>query len=185
MNRMSLLNSKHALMTALLIISEAVSALSLYFLGLIRIARPWDFFLLLIHGFYLEVGLSVGLVVFPFIALMFYLKGGFLRWLSYWLAGILGLTACSFILGLYLLEWMFEDSFELQHLTYFLTMDMPFFQHFIYTQLAALFIVYLIPGFVLFEKVRPANKVLGDAHFANGLEIQRAGFLKKKKKVLS
>ncbi|MBA2649908.1 MAG: type IV secretory system conjugative DNA transfer family protein [Legionella sp.] len=57
-------------------------------------------------------------------------------------------------------------------------------QHFIYSQAASFSLFIIGLGFIFFESIRPANKVLGNAHFANGLEVHRGGFYKKEEESL-
>lgn len=50
---------------------------------------------------------------------------------------------------------------------------------FLLTQAIVFSVASLLIGYLVFERLRPANKVLGNAHFANGTEMQRAGFFER------
>ena len=65
---------------------------------------------------------------------------------------------------------------DLRALLYSLHRDSLQRDHFLYSQVGSFSVLTLIAGMLVFDKIRPANKALGDAHFASGLEIQRAGF---------
>jgi type IV secretion system protein VirD4 len=52
--------------------------------------------------------------------------------------------------------------------------------HFLWSEAASFSLAMMGLGFIFFESMRPANKVLGNAHFANGLEVHQGGFYKKK-----
>jgi len=108
---------------------------------------------------------------------------GFTRYLCFILLAGLFAIAITFLLGLITFSEIYLDGFngfgELMHL---------FMQHYHASQLwhdvlqteAIVFIVITtLIGYLIFEKIRPAHKVLGNAHFASGLEVQRAGFFKQ------
>lgn len=141
-----------------LLFLEAISALSLLFLNLSHRPSPWSFLTLLQYGYYEPVGLSLLLIGFPLLSLFLYLKGGFARYLSYFFVGLFSLVVCSFILGATLFTYFGES--------------------FLYCELAAFILIFLIPAYIFFENHRPANKALGNAHFAKGFEMQKAGFFK-------
>ena len=166
----------------LLAFSEAISALSLQALGLNRTAYPGDYFVLLQQGFYAEVIFAV-LVMLPVVLLiMGYIKPGISRYLTLISLGVIAVLVVIFTLGILIFEAAYDEVLSLNTLVPFLwdlrNDPVTCFHFFISEGISAL-IILLLTGFFTFERIRPANKVLGNAHFATGLEIRKDGFLSK------
>lgn len=168
----------------LLLASELTSLLSLQFLALNNTAWPWSFLTVLHHGFALEVGLAA-LMTLPVALIGWgFWKGGFSRYLAGIGLGVATILLLAFVLGLLVNQWLDGGTpmdFT-QTITFLrsLTSDHIALRQFFGSELAALAIVCLLPGFLFFERLRPANKVLGNAHFASGLEIKKAQFFEQK-----
>jgi len=108
---------------------------------------------------------------------------GFARYLCFILLTGLSAITLTFFLGLMAFAEIYLDGFngfsELIHL-FTLHYQSPQLWHDVLQTEAIVFIVITaLIGYLIFEKIRPAHKVLGNAHFASGLEVQRAGFLKQ------
>jgi type IV secretion system protein VirD4 len=170
---------------ALLLLLEAISALSLFCLDLHHTPYPWSLLTLLQYGYYGVVILTFFIICFPILSVIIYLKGGFSRYLSYFFISFFILLICSFILGVALFNWFMENTFSAW--PYPLLFLQQLYQeplnwrYFCYSELSALVPVFLMPIYILFENYRPAHKVLGNAHFANGFEMQKAGIFHKEK----
>ncbi|RAP36665.1 hypothetical protein B1207_07635 [Legionella quinlivanii] len=175
-------------MVCLLMALELASFISLWGLGLSNTPYPWSLFVLLRFRYY---GLCAGALLFaslPFILAACYLKGGFIRWLSGIVLFCLVLSVTALLVGVFLYQWWSQEPFnnasEFIAFLQALSEDPEPLRRFIGCELAGFFLVFAIPMHALFERFRPGNKVLGNAHFANGYEIQKADFFKKKEESL-
>ncbi|KTD47885.1 vir protein [Legionella quinlivanii] len=171
-----------------LLILELASVLSLWCLSLTNTPYPWSLFILLRFGYY---GLGVGMLLLaglPFVLTASFIKGGFTRWLSGMVAVFIILLLVSVIGGVALYQWWSQETFtsmaELFNFLLWLSSEPDALRRFIGCELVSFFLVFALPAHSVFELVRPGNKVLGNAHFANGYEIQKAGFFKKKEESL-
>jgi len=108
---------------------------------------------------------------------------GFSRYLLWIITGII--LAC---LGVFLLGYMAFTGIYLDDFYNLLVLIDLFHQRhqasdvwhdFIRTEGIVFLISISAAAWHVFERIRPAHKVLGNAHFSNGFEIQRAGFLKQ------
>jgi type IV secretion system protein VirD4 len=113
------------------------------------------------------------------------MRGGFTRYLAYWV-----LTILSTIIGLFLIGYLaFTEIYldEVRSILFLFELYLHHEQHphlwnaFSNTEICVFLVSLSSLAYHVFEKLRPANKVLGRAHFANGFEIQKAGFLNKEK----
>ena len=157
-----------------------VSALTFACLGLSNRPYPWGLLTVISHGIYLEpMGSAIALAL-PWMLASLWVQGGVKRiWASYMgtvllgalLSVLLGLLAYACIEGMPHLN--LDDIMPLLHDIH---QDSLQRDHFVYSQLGALSLILLIAAWIAFNKMRPSTKVLGDAHFASGLEVQRAGF---------
>lgn len=167
---------------ALLGLFEAMSVISLHVLDLKLIPYPWDWIILLKNGFYQEVLLSM-LIVFPlFVLAVGYIQKGFYRYLSFIGIGGLLFVVIGFFIGLLILEAFWGYEFELTRLIpelWALKNNIEELNHLILAQGISFSILMFFMIFIAFERWRPARRALGNAHFANGLEIKKEGFLEK------
>ncbi len=168
---------------SVLFIGELLSYLTFQWLHLPNAPWPWSFVNVLGYGLYREVVLSGAMVLIPIILLRGFLVGGIRRYIAGLGVIIVTMFISAFILGFLIFKWVdnvtpilcwewlgFLDDF---------IHDRAELAHFLMSELVALVLVGLIPCYFLLERVRPANKVLGDAHFASELEVHRAGFFKR------
>ena len=167
---------------ALIIDAQIISALCLQELSLHLTPYPWYCFVLLQQGFYSEVFYSA-LIVTPVLLLIWCcFKTGIIRYISLLALSGIAFGVASFVLGLFFFEAFGEQDLNRNELIPFLwnlKNDPLNGSHFLIAQSAAALLMALIAIYAGFERWRPANTVLGKAHFANGLEIKRAGFLDK------
>lgn len=167
----------------LLLILECISATTLQLLGLSHIPLPWTFISVLQHHIFFEPLVSI--VFNAALALLVWgvYAGGLVRYLAGVSFGIILSIFVTLTLGLLIYQWV-EEIQELKSTDIFfivthLNDQTSCVRHFLWSELASLGIVGVGLGFIFFETIRPANKVLGNAHFANGLEVHRADFYKQ------
>lgn len=164
-------------------IGEAISYLTLQWLNIPNTPWPWSFLSVLSHGLYPEVALSLVMVLIPVLILKNCLVGGIRRYIASISIGIVICLLIAFALGLFIFQWvdnMAPASFwELLEFLEDLSHDNVSFKHFLIAESVAIALTGFIPTYLLLKRIRAEGKVLGDAHFASGLEIHRARFFKK------
>lgn len=164
--------------------AQLISAVSLQELNLHLIPYPWDTIILLRQGFYSEVLYST-LIITPLFLLAYgCVRTGIIRYLSVLVLSCMVYLLISFGVGCLLFEGLYGQELSFSDLIPFLwdlKNDPVNNPHFLISQGIAALIMTLIALYTGFERWRPANKVLGNAHFAQGLEIKKAGFLDKEK----
>jgi len=123
------------------------------------------------------------MVFIPIIILSGFIVGGVRRYVACIGLITMALILSAFILGLFIFKWVnnvtLSSCWELLELLEEISHESVSFLHFFMSELVAIILVGLIPSYISLERNRPVNKVLGDAHFASGFEIQRAGFFKR------
>lgn len=143
---------------------------------------PLDILAVLAHGFWRESVLATMIVLAPIAIIQAYLKGGLYRIISmYSSIGLLGLLI---IFWMGVLAFQFIDDaaliwpWEIFTLWDYLREDADVLHLFLKTEIITCGIAASLAFFYVFERFRPQRKALGDAHFANGLEVYKSGFLK-------
>lgn len=167
---------------ALIVYAQSISALSLHALNVHLTPYPWYVFILLKQKFYSEVGYSALAITPLWIGILGCFQKGFMRYLSVIYLSLIALLLTSFIVGLCIYEAFYNQQMELGNMVSFLwnLKDSPSeYANFLLTQSISATILGIFSAYMGFERWRPANKMLGNAHFANGLEIKKAGFFKK------
>nr|WP_276559001.1 type IV secretory system conjugative DNA transfer family protein [Fluoribacter dumoffii] len=108
------------------------------------------------------------------------MQKGFARYVAI-IGGYSLLISIGFVLiGYFAFCWLFlEDMLSLAQLNSIRYKNEELWSYFLTTQ-GVVFLIGLI-GFALylFNKIRPEKKILGNAHFGNGFEINKATFFKK------
>lgn len=160
--------------------SWMVSAITFACLGLSNMPYPWSMLTVISHGIYWEPMVSAIVLALPLVLATLWVQGGFKRILVSYICMVLLGALVSVLLGLLAyacIEGIPDLNFDdILALLYSIHEDSLQRDHFVYSQLGALCVLTLIAVWIAFNKMRPANNVLGDAHFASGLEVQRAGF---------
>lgn len=160
-----------------------ISQLATLFIGIHHWATPVTFIRLLSLGFYIET--SIAFIFVSLIGASIYgsFKGGFYRYLSWYLMSIIATLIGLFLLGDIIFSWIYLDRFHdfsaLVDLFWQRYQELSLWHHFVKTESAVLCIAIATFAYHLFEKKRPAHKVLGNAHFATGFEVNKAGFFKQ------
>ncbi|HHX8430836.1 TPA: type IV secretory system conjugative DNA transfer family protein [Legionella pneumophila] len=179
---------KHMLLRLILTLSvfilyaQLISALSLQELNCHLTPYPWYGFILLHQGFYSEV-LYATLMITPLFLLAYgCIRTGIIRYLSMLVLSGIVFLLLSFIMGIFMYEGFYGQELSFGELIPFLwdlNNDPLNDSYFLISQGSAALLMTLIALYTAFERWRPANSVLGNAHFAHGLEIKKAGFLDK------
>lgn len=159
---------------------DAMSALSLHALNLHLTPYPWYGVILIQQGFYSEVFCSALVVTPLFLITQGLLMRGIMRYVSLLALSGVVLIALSFTMGLFLFESLYGPKLTLSEAIPFLwdiKSDAQHFTHFLISEGVVALMVGLLVAHLSFERWRPANRVLGCAHFANGWVIKKEGFL--------
>lgn len=159
---------------------ELVSIFTFFSLSFSSNPYPWSVFTVVQHGIFFEPILSLIVVLIPIVLLVAYIKGGFARVITYYLNAAIGVVLISVSLGVFAficIEDIVDLSwFDVLNLAKSIHQEGIVYDHFWYSQYICMALITIICGLVIFDKHRPRNKALGNAHFATGLEIQKAGF---------
>lgn len=176
-----LMVSQTGLMALGLLISlQTASQVSIGLLGIYHLAPPYAIFVTISHHFYFEslVGAITGVICFLLGFLWYW--GGLMRYLSQLI--ITGLLLIAFFASLGVSFFLaYEDlpSMAFFELSGLLQQSPTAFNHLVLAETLSVSLMFLIIGGLAWDKYRPASKALGDAHFANGVEVQTSGFFKK------
>lgn len=156
--------------------------IALLLTGVLDLATPLVIPELIHHGFLSELGIAFAITTLAALCCIGYLNKGLYRYLASIVTIGLVLSLGLFLLGYGIFGWLYLN--ELQPLSGL--MDLVWQRHqenklwldFLKTE-GGLFLVGLIAlSLFLFNRFRPEKKVLGNAHFANGIEVNKASFFK-------
>lgn len=163
-------------------IFQMTCQIGLLLTGVLDFATPLVIPELIRHGFLSELCIALCITVLIALCCVGYLNKGVYRYLaSIGMIGIL-LSIGLFLLGYGVFGWLYFN--ELQPLSGL--MDLAWQRHqenilwldFLKTE-GSVFLGGLIAlSLFLFNRFRPEKKVLGNAHFANGIEVNNASFFK-------
>lgn len=160
-----------------------ISQLATLLIGIHHWATPFTFIRLLSLGFYIETGIAFIFVSLIGASIYCLFKGGFYRYLSWYLMSIIATLIGLFLLGYVIFSWIYLDCFQgfsaLVDLFWRRYQESSLWGHFVKTESVVLCIAITTFAYHLFEKKRPAHKVLGNAHFATGFEVNKTGFFKQ------
>lgn len=107
-------------------------------------------------------------------------QGGFIRWVSQIMLCILAGLVCMLTLGLLAFaEIYLESTVSLSQILETRFYAREIWHDFLIAEGIAILAGLAVIAIILFEKHRPARKALGNAHFANGYEARKAGFLQQ------
>lgn len=159
---------------------ELVSLFTFFNLSFSSTPYPWSVFTVIQQGLFFEPMLSLTLVLIPILLLAGYVKGGFARVIAYHLIAVTGVVLMSVSLGVFaficiedIVDLSWDDVLRLAQSSH---QEGLVYAHFWYSQLICASLMAIACGWVVFNRYRQSNKILGDAHFSSGLEIQKAGF---------
>lgn len=154
--------------------------LSLAFIPVSGLSKPWTVFYLLYLGFYREVLISLFILSLTAGLLASWYRGGIWRILSGYLSLGITLILLGIILGLLIFTyWQGLDVNELMLYLNPKTLSDNDRQHWMLSMAAGFLLPLGLLTYINKDNWLQENKTLGDAHFATGLETWRAGFLKR------
>lgn len=162
---------------------QLTSQLATLFIGLSQWVTPVALVKLISHGFLIETGLAFCLGSLVAVSVIGIFKKGFYRYLSLLFICALFITTGIFLFGYVLFSWIYLDRFQgiaaLTNLFWQRYQTPALWINFVKTECILLLIVLTAIVVHLFERLKPARKTLGHAHFSNGFETKQAGFFKK------
>jgi type IV secretion system protein VirD4 len=145
---------------------EGISWVTLQLLNCPNIPWPWTFLQVLQHRIYWEPLISVLVTGVVFLIVYGLYQGGFLRYIvTRVMAMLLGIGLTG-EMGLLLYQWV------------------DVIPSLLWSEALSALVMMMLIGLVLFEDIRPANRVLGNAHFAKGWEVYKDSFYKKEEESL-
>ncbi|HHU0036397.1 TPA: type IV secretory system conjugative DNA transfer family protein [Legionella pneumophila] len=165
------------------LIAELISILAVSMLSVGGNIYPWTLISLAVYGFYTELALSFAAIAI--ISLLSYgvYKGGIHRIISGYALINLALVALALVIGISIMSyWCDVEIISLQNLINFIFKtyhEENEMQQIALSLLAGISIVGMAVIFVNKDKWSKSNKTLGNAHFASGMEVYKAGFFKK------
>ncbi|MCL9685744.1 type IV secretory system conjugative DNA transfer family protein [Legionella maioricensis] len=161
---------------------QTTGQIALLMTGVLDVATPLVIPELIHHGFLSELGIAFAITTLVALCCIGYLNKGLYRYLaSIGSVGLL-LSAGLFLLGYGVFGWLYLN--ELQPLSGL--MDLAWQRHqenklwldFLKTEGSVFLVGFIALSLFLFNRLRPEKKVLGNAHFANGIEVNNASFFK-------
>ncbi|QDQ40259.1 hypothetical protein E3226_007545 [Legionella geestiana] len=176
------------LVTGSLAVAELTGLITLWMLGLEPVPMPWDILTIAYHGFWREVIFSALIVCIPCSVIFGGLRGGIAWVISGYITGTLLALIGLFAVGFWVFLMLHHQTMPaLQHWWTYLSilLESPDnAQSFLATEVITFALAFALFVFYLFERHRPQRKTLGDAHFANGYETWKAGFLTRENESL-
>ncbi|HAT1757202.1 TPA: type IV secretory system conjugative DNA transfer family protein [Legionella pneumophila] len=175
-------NQKVISLLIIILILQITAQIALLLTGVLDVATPLVIPELIHHGFLSELGIAFAITTLVTLCCMGYLNKGLYRYLaSIGSVGLL-LSVGLFLLGYGVFSWLYLN--ELQPLSGL--MDLAWQRHqentlwldFIKTEGSVFLVGFIALILYLFNRFRPEKKVLGNAHFANGIEVNKASFFK-------
>ncbi|WP_203456090.1 type IV secretory system conjugative DNA transfer family protein [Legionella sp. MW5194] len=167
-------------LSVVVLILELITLVALRLTGLPQWPTPLSGIALWQHGFGMELLLGFLLVGVPLVIVVGLRQTGFCRYLSALAGGVFVAGVVMVLAGIALFAWFEEVNINsYPTLCWLLQSDDTALMHFKYCMAASMGLFFLVFGVIAFERLRPASKALGNAHFANGFEIQRAGFFNR------
>lgn len=155
---------------------ELMGLVALRFIGLEQWPTPLTVLTLWQHGFTMELAMAAALVALPLLILLGLSQSGFCRYVSLLAAASFSVAVVMALGGVAL--FMGYDGVPYTDLWILLQRDAVALMHFQWCMAASVALFSLVIGVILFERLRPASKALGHAHFANGFEMKKDGFFK-------
>ena len=154
-----------------------MSHLALALTGIPTVTSPWVLIDLIKHGFYSEVGIAFVTSSWLILSILGCFRPGFNRYLSYIGSSLLVCSTGLFFLGAVLFYWLFlSEPLSILGIIKLHYQAPELWFTFIQTEAALFFLAFVAVTIYLANRLGAKHKVLGNAHFANGIEVKRAGF---------
>ncbi len=162
---------------------QLTSQLATFVIGVPQWVTPVVLVGLISHGFLIETGLAFCIGSLVAMSVLGISKKGIYRYSSLLLIGALVIITGIFLFGYVIFSWIYLDRFQglaaLTNLFWQRYQAPALWANFVKTECILLLIVLAVIIVHLFERLRPARKTLGHAHFSNGFEINQVGFFKR------
>ena len=161
---------------------ELISALAIHFVGLHDIAYPGSFLVVLKHGFFKEVLMATSIVLVSWLCIDASCQGGVARITIKALLGTAVVVAITAFLGALAFHYWDEYPLGLAQLTRLIQHHRPgseLYRHFMLSEQGAFLVVGLGIAILFAQRFSSENDMLGNAHFANDLEVYQSGFFKR------
>jgi type IV secretion system protein VirD4 len=167
----------------LLLFIGLVSQLATLLVGICQWVGPMALLDLVSQGFWKEIALALTIVSVIGLSLYGVLIGGFYRYLSGHILFAIMTAICLFLFGYVIFSWVYFDTFRefsaLVNLFWQRYQEPALWLGFVDIEAGITLLALIVWAYLFFEYKRPKHKLLGNAHFANGFELRKAGFLKK------
>lgn len=132
---------------------------------------------------WLEASLALVIAFLPIAVIACYYRGGLTRILTYYSISTLSLVVICFALGVIAFQLVNKESlimpFDIIRYIDELSQSPNELKHFKSFEFGAFFLLFGLIIYFGYEKLGAKGNALGDAHFANGLEVKKANFLTK------
>lgn len=161
---------------------QLTSQIALLLTGIFDFATPWMIPDLIHYGFLGELGIALCFSVSMALCCFGYLSKGLYRYLASISAIGLVLSFGLFLLGYGVFSWLYLN--ELQPLSGLWDLagqrhqEKVLWLDFLKTEGTVFIVGFIALTLFLFQRFSSENKVLGNAHFANGIEVNKASFFK-------
>jgi type IV secretion system protein VirD4 len=181
-NREFIENHPMVMFVCLLSTAEIISVLSIHFLGLHDTPYPGSFLLVLRQGFFKEVLMATGIVFVAWTCIEAVMRGGVARITAKALLAFAIAVAVTALLGVLVFHFWDEYPLGLAQITRLIQHHRPgseLYRHFILSEQGAFLVVGLGAAIVFIQRLSSENDMLGNAHFANALEVYQSGFFRR------
>jgi type IV secretion system protein VirD4 len=161
---------------------ELISVFAIHFLGLHNTAYPGSFLTILRHGLLKEVLLATFIVLTAWIGIASLIKGGMARITAKVLLGAVVVMVITAALGALVFHYWDEYPLGFAQLIRLIQHHKPgseLYRHFILSEQGAFLVVGLGIAICFVQRFSSENDILGNAHFAGGLEVYQSGFFKR------
>lgn len=177
-------NQNTLLMAMIIALGIMISGLvSLKLLGVSNSFEPLALFSVLSHHLWLEASLAMVIVFIPVSAILLFYKGGLSRIVTYYSSSIILSLIIVFWAGLIAFQLFYHENlimpWDVVRYIQAVSLDANDYKIFTFIESAFFFLAFGLAVYWVFEKIGAKGNALGDAHFANGLEVKKAGFLSK------
>ncbi|WP_058526026.1 type IV secretory system conjugative DNA transfer family protein [Legionella erythra] len=167
-------------LSVFVLVLELINLTALRLTGLPQWPTPLSGITLWQHGFGMELLIAFLLVGVPLVIIVGFRQTGFCLYLSGLAGGVWVAVVAMVVAGLALFAWYEDVSFRsYSELWLFIHSEEAALLHFQWSMAASIGLFLLAFAAMAFERFRPASKALGNAHFANGFEIKKAGFFNR------
>lgn len=160
-----------------------MSLIASLLLGVRAVPTPYDIFQIMGAGFVKESVFSLSIVLLLALLISGYQHGGLKRVGSYYTLSVLGFLITGIFFGILVFQYWTGLHLNQPDILFQVMLGDELTRVEFRQLMISLLVGFLIPSFVvapaLFSRFSKEAKALGDAHFASGIEVQKAGFFDK------